>query len=124
MGLNIDDKGSITGDADQNVTDQMRSRATNLSMNKYNQGLNEFNYKSGTSKEGDESGEGYEVYDGPTGDIDTNTGTGTNIFSDFLENKTFGGSLMSGFSSGLFPKSKLGKNAKAFKNKSGRGAGY
>ena len=41
-----------------------------------------------------------------------------------MKNKTFGGGLMSGFSSGLFPKSKLGKNAKAFKNKSGRGAGY
>lgn len=40
MGLNVDDKGSITGDADQNVTDQMRARAKSLSQNKYNQGIN------------------------------------------------------------------------------------
>jgi hypothetical protein len=37
-----------------------------------------------------------------------------------MKNKTFGGSLMSGFTK----KNYKGKNAKAFKNKSGRGAGY
>ena len=45
-------------------------------------------------------------------------------FGDEIKNKTFGGSLMTGFGSSLFPKSKMSKNAKAFKNKSGRGAGY
>ena len=40
MGLNVDDKGVITGDDDQNVTGQMRDRAKNLSRNKYNQALN------------------------------------------------------------------------------------
>lgn len=38
-GLKVED-GVITGDADQNVTDQMRARAKSLSQNKYNQGIN------------------------------------------------------------------------------------
>ena len=115
-GLNYDAEGNITGDKDQKVTEQMRSRATNLSMNKYNQGLNEFNYKPGSSTTSPESGEGYEVYDGPVGDIDTNT----TVFSDFMKSSP----TFNGMGLGLFPKSKLGKNASAFKNKSGRGAGY
>ena len=39
-GVNYDADGNITGDADQNVTDQMRARAKSLSQNKYNQALN------------------------------------------------------------------------------------
>ena len=39
-GANYDADGNITGDADQNVTDQMRARAKSLSQNKYNQGIN------------------------------------------------------------------------------------
>ena len=129
MGLNVNDKGSITGDADQNVTDQMRSRATNLSMNKYNQGLNEFSYKPCSSKTVNESGEGYEVYDGPVGDISTDK---VNIFSkcgmkDYAgEFKKNTDKLLHGLTSfnGTTKKGYKGKNAKAFKNKSGRGAGY
>jgi len=39
-GVNYDGDGNITGDADQNVTDQMKARAKSLSQNKYNQALN------------------------------------------------------------------------------------
>ena len=39
-GANYDAEGNITGDADQNVTDQMKARAKSLSQNKYNQALN------------------------------------------------------------------------------------
>ncbi len=128
-GLNYDTDGKVTGDADQNVTDQMRSRATNLSMNKYNQGLNEFSYKPGSSKTVNESGEGYEVYDGPVGDISTDK---VNIFSKFGmkdyagEFKQNTDKLLQGLTSfnGPTKKGYKGKNAKAFKNKSGRGAGY
>jgi hypothetical protein len=129
MGLNVNDKGSITGDADQNVTDQMRSRATNLSMNKYNQGLNEFNYKPGSSKTVNESGEGYEVYDGPVGDINTASNIDfskfgkTDYAGDFKQETD---KLLQGMTSfnGPTKKGYKGKNAKSFKNKSGRGAGY
>ncbi len=101
MGLNVDDKGSITGDSDQNVTEQMRSRATNLSMNKYNQGLNEFNYKSGSTTTGQADADGSERV----------------ITDEDLETKTT-------ILNGPTKKGKIGKNAKAFKNKAGRGAGY
>jgi hypothetical protein len=129
MGLNVNDKGSITGDADQNVTDQMRSRATNLSMNKYNQGLNEFSYKPGSSKTVNESGEGYEVYDGPVGDINTASNIDFSKFgkTDYAGNfKQETDRLLQGMTSfnGPTKKGYKGKNAKAFKNKSGRGAGY
>lgn len=98
MGLNVDDKGSITGDSDQNVTEQMRSRATNLSMNKYNQGLNEFNYKPGSSTTEHANADGSERV----------------VTDEDLKTKT----------TTLPKKGYKGKNAKAFKNKSGRGVGY
>lgn len=96
MGLNVDDKGSITGDSDQNVTEQMTSRAKSLSMNKYGQGLNEFNYKPGSSEHANADGTERVVTDE---DLKTTTTT-------------------------LPKKAYKGKNAAAFKNKSGRGAGY
>jgi hypothetical protein len=129
MGLNVDDKGSITGDSDQNVTEQMRSRATNLSMNKYNQGLNEFSYKPGSSETGNESGEGYEVYDGPVGNINTSSNVdfskfGKTDYAGDFKQKT--DKLLQGMTSfnGPTKKGYKGKNATAFKYKSGRGAGY
>jgi len=130
-GVKYDADGNITGDDNQKVTDQMRSRATNLSMNKYNQGLNEFNYKPGTNKKVDESGEGYEVYDGPVGDIKVDNNSvdfskyGMKDYASEFKEST--DKLLEGlpsFSGPFNKKSKLSKNTKAFKNKSGRGAGY
>lgn len=131
-GVNYDAEGNITGDKDQEVTDQMRSRAKNLSMNKYGFGLNEFgNKKPGSSKTVAESGEGYEVYDGPVGDFTPNSASnidfsqyGMKDYAGEFEAKT--NKLLEGLPSfsGPTKKGKLGKNAKAFKNKAGRGAGY
>ena len=122
-GLNYDTDGKVTGDSDQKVTEQMGARAKSLSMNKYNQGLNEFSYKPGSSSTSQADADGSErvVTDE---DLKTKTtilgGNKSTVFSDFMKNKTFGGSLMSGFTK----KNSIGKNATAFKKKSGRGAGY
>jgi len=95
-GLNYDTDGKVTGDADQKVTDQMSSRAKSLSMNKYGQGLNEFNYKPGSSGHANADGTERVVTDE---DLKTTT--------TILPKKGY-----------------KGKNATAFKYKSGRGAGY
>jgi hypothetical protein len=122
-GLDYDTDGKVTGDEDQKVTEQMASRAKSLSMNKYNQGLNENKYTPGSSTTSQADADGSErvVTDE---DLKTKTtilgGNKSTVFNDFLKNKTFGGSLMTGFTK----KGKLGKNATAFKYKSGRGAGY
>lgn len=97
-GLNYDTGGKITGDADQKVTEQMSARAKSLSMNKYNQGLNEFSYKPGSSS---------------TSQADAD-GTERVVTDEDLKTKT----------TTLPKKGYKGKNAKAFRNKSGRGAGY
>ena len=76
----------------------MSSRAKSLSMNKYGQGLNEFNYKPGSSS---------------TSQADAD-GTERVVTDEDLKTKT----------TTLPKKGYKGKNAKAFRNKSGRGAGY
>lgn len=122
-GLNYDTDGKVTGDADQKVTEQMTSRAKSLSMNKYGQGLNEFNYKPGSSSTEDPTVDpNAPVID----NLDTEVVTGNEnktVFSDFLKNKTFGGSLMTGFGSGINKKGYKPKNSSIAK-KIKPGAGY
>ena len=80
-GVNYDASGNIIGDADQNVTGQMRARAKSLSQNKYNQALNtekitqlpssntELGDKVTTNKMADDSAidvSGYNMYKDPT----------------------------------------------------------
>lgn len=121
-GLNYDTDGKVIGDADQKVTEQMTSRAKSLSMNKYGQGLNEFNYKPGSSSTEDP------IVD-PNAPVIDNLDTeivgenNNNMFSNFMKNKTFGGALTDGFGSGITKKGYKPKNSSIAK-KIKPGAGY
>ena len=123
--------------ADTNLqmgTEERKQKIESATMNKYNMGLNEFgDKKPGSSKTVAESGEGYEEYDGPVGDFTPNSASNIDFskygMKDYAgEFKANTDELLKGFSafdgSAFSKKGKLGKNAKAFKNKAGRGAGY
>jgi len=140
MGLNVNDKGSITGDADQNVTDQMRSRATNLSMNKYNTGIGQTTYTPSSSETShvdannsfrtitdDDLKDKVTIFDQENSDSNNTfdfSKYGMKNYADEFREST--NKVIEGLPSftGLNKKGYKGKNAKAFKNKSGRGAGY
>ena len=109
--------------ADTNLkmdTEERNQKIESATMNKYNMGKDQFgDFKGGSS----ESKNAPIDPNAPVIDnLDTEvvTENNSNMFSNFMKNKTFGGSLMSGFTKMNYK----GKNATAFKNKSGRGAGY
>ncbi len=109
--------------ADKNLkmgTEERNQKIESATMNKYNMGKDQFgDFKAGSSKsENAPIDPNAPVID----NLDTEiiTENNNNMFSNFMKNKTFGGSLMTGFTK----KGKLGKNAAAFKYKTGRGAGY
>jgi len=111
--------------ADTNLkmgTEERNQKIESATMNKYNMGKDQFgDFKGGSSKSEDAPIDpNAPVIDNL--DTEVVTENNSNMFSSFMKNKTFGGSLMTGF--GITKKGKLGKNAAAFKNKSGRGAGY